>query len=93
MQSLDLILAVIHLAYKKMIHEKFVQNLVQNSNLKRNVGKCERVEVYSREVRPKFSYSLEELKLVSFDGYIFKKKEVLQIFEKDHMAQEIWSFN
>ena len=42
-QSLDLILAVIHLAYKKMIHKKFVQNLAQNSNLKRNVGKCERL--------------------------------------------------
>ena len=33
-QSLDLILAVIHLAYKKMIHKKFVLNLAQNSNLK-----------------------------------------------------------
>ena len=45
-QSLDLILAVIHLACKKMINKKFVQNLAQNSNLKRNVGKCERIEVY-----------------------------------------------
>ena len=28
-----------------MIHKKFVQNLAQNSNLKQNVEKCERVEV------------------------------------------------
>ena len=45
-QSLDTILPVIHLAYKKMIYKKFVQNLSQNLNLKRNVGKYERVEVY-----------------------------------------------
>ena len=45
-QSLDTILAVIHLAYKEMIYKKVVQNLLQNLNLKRNVGKCKRAKVY-----------------------------------------------
>ena len=45
-QSLNTILAVIHLAYKEMIYKKVVENLSQNLNLKQNVGKRERVEVY-----------------------------------------------
>ena len=35
-----------------------------------------KISIKNREVRPKFSKSLEELKLASFDGDIFKKKEV-----------------